>query len=252
MTYWEEDNERLKSFREWFAKPSEMAVFAALYLEPEILQQLKRDKQFDTLLLNNIRGCPVETMFPIQNITKCWDLILRPDAFAEDLRDMVKWLRERNNLVKDFYRYWGINVEKLSIPYRECFDGYLTYFFEDELDDYIIEQSLEKHAADGTREIDVRLFIECMRMNIPEVKKLLAEGANMGAIIYDGERSMRLDQELRAESSKASGQIFKYLQKYWEDPEDGPTNFMEEFTFPYFVAWAGYEDVIQVLMAHNA
>ena len=232
-------------------KPREMAVFAALYLEPEILQQLKRDGQFDTLLLNNIQECPVATMFPIQYITRCWDLILRPDAFSEDLRGMVKWLRERNNQVKDFYRYWGINVEKLSIPYRECFNGYLTCFFEDELDDYIIEKSLEKHGTDGTREIDVRLFIECMRMNIPEVKKLLAEGAYMGAIIYDGERSMRLDQELRAESSKASRQIFRFLQNYWENPEYGVTDFIDEFTFPYFVAWAGYEEVIQVLMAHN-
>ena len=250
MAIWEDEAERLKSFREAYGVPNDIAVHAAFYIEPDVLQQLLENGKFDTTLMNNIEDSGVDGMFPIRYITKCWDVVLRPEAFNEDTRDFVQWLRLRNNQVKGFYKHWGFDVDKLNIEYWN-YDMNYTVF--DDYEDDFIEEAIETYGEAGTRENDVRLYMAGMKCNIPEVKRLLDEGANMTASIYNCDGCHKLTTDLCDESYIISGRLFKYLKEYWEDGVEVRFLLDDGFEPPLnsLLLWAGYDEVMKVLMEKN-
>lgn len=247
---WEDDAERLESFREVYCKPTERAVHAAFYMEPGILYDMLRKEQFNTALLNNIKDSGVEGMFPIRYITKCWDIILREDAFAEDCRAFVRWLKLRNNQVKDFYKHWGFDIDKLNIEFCN-YD--LTYTVFDDYEDDFIKEAIDTYGEAGTREIDVQLYMAGMKCNIPKVKSLLDDGANMTALIYDFEGCHKLTTDLCNEANMMSRNVFYMMQRYWEDPDDGRYDVLDNCELPLnsLMTWAGYETVMKTLMEYS-
>ena len=246
MSYWKGEAERLESFRKAYRTPTKMAVHAAFYMEPVILQQLLQDGKFETNLLNNIKDSGVDGMFPIRYITKCWDIVLRPEAFKKETRDFVSWLRLRNNQVKNFYRHWGFDIDKLNIEY---WDYDLNYTVFDDYEEEFINDAIDKYGEAGTREIDVQHYMAGMKCNIPKVKQLLEEGANTEAPIYDYYGCHTLKTDLFDKVWMMSQQIFRYIQEYWENTNK-VRDLLDNVERPLnsLLMWAGYESVMQVLM----
>lgn len=246
---WEDDSERLESFREVYCKPTVRAVHAVFYMESGILYDLLQNGQFDTALMNNIKDSGVEGLFPIHYITRCWDIILREDAFAEDCRVFVRWLKLRNEQIKDFYRHWGFDIDKLNI---EFWNYDLTYTFFDDYEDDFIKEAIETYGGAGTREIDVQLYMAGMKCNIPKVKSLLKEGANINAPIFNFEGCHKLTTDLCNEANQMSANVFYMIQDYWEDPDDGCYDVLDNCEHPLnsLMTWAGYETVMQELMEY--
>ena len=226
--------------------PIDRAVHAAFYMEPAILNEMLSCGRFNTMLLNNVRDCGVEGMFPIQYITKCWDIVLRPEGFAEEYRDFVKWLRLRNSQVKDFFLHWGFDLDKLNIQFWN-YDQIYT-FFDDEPDKFI-ESAVYDYSQAGTREKDVRLYMAGMKWNIPKVKELLADDADMRAPIYNDDIIHSLETDLCQEANAMNAEVFYLIQDYWENPDYDLYNLLCGYDSPLcrLFSWAGYETVMQTI-----
>ena len=221
------------------------AVNAVFYIEPSILEKMLDTGEFDTALLEDIGIESLEDKIPLQYLVKCWDIILLPQGFKQEIRPCIDRMRTKNDRMKECFRKrLGIDIDALEIKFWDM-RGILRLSSVNETIEDILDKTMEQLLAEGSRREDVLLFCESLKFNAPKVEKLLEEGADCRALFEFGDERVSAADIINTEVGYLCTEVLWMVLDCLDNPRS-LYNILGSMQLEDFLMWAAYEQISQL------
>ena len=242
-------NDRISRFEQCFQEQRSKAVNAVFYIEPSIIEEMIDAGEFDTALLEDIGMESIEDKIPLQYLVKCWDIILLLQGFQQRIRPRIEQMRTNNDKMKECFRKrLGIDIDALEIKFWDL-HGILRLSAVNETVEDIFDKTMEQLLAEGSRREDVLLYCESLKFNVPEVEKLLEEGADCWALFEFGSERLSAADIIYTEVNYLCSEVLWMVLVY----QDKPCSLYDirgSMQLDDFLSWAAYELIIQAYDKH--
>lgn len=161
-------------------------IRAVAKLKPEKVRQCIEEGNVPKRFLTDIGM--FQKPFSLQEIVKCWELILKPEDFSSTFMPYViearQWLNEIKELLASNFE---IDFNSIEIDFHVFEDSvFFKAWQDDTLYDIIDCDNMEQYnnLLQNVREIDLELTYAVGKMNLRRVEELLKQGANPQAMLH--------------------------------------------------------------------